>query len=815
MYSFDVFDTLISRTTATPRGIFALMKDRLVEEKDVNGMDAYVIDNFFELRIHSEELARKAGVSQRVEEVTLDDIYKAMALCGCLEKGQIEYLCRLEQETEIANIMGIDENIRRLKDLLGQREKVVLISDMYLSEETIRQMLLQVDGIFEKLPLYVSSVYGRRKTTGNLYRLVQEMERVNFGDWTHIGDNLHQDIEIPYNLGISVELVPRVQLSDFENELLQKYEDDSRLQLMIGAAVRTVRVRQESQTGSEGQEVKAGVSRQDAAVDRSGQEIRTGEPGISEAYRIGCRYAGPILYSYAEWIVDQAVRRNIKRLYFIARDGYLVKQITDMILNREKLGIATSYLYGSRKAWRMPSLSREHYNLYQLFLWSHSGRINTLKDLADVMRVPLEDLYEYLPGTFARNRSDSHIFNQELEYIARKLSSDERFKAYHLQKLAKERTLTQRYLEQEVDITDDDFAFVDISGGGLTQGCLRELMKDRYKKPIHTFFFRIDRINLMEGSVTDTFMPSFLENNLIIEMVCRAPHGQTQGYMEMGGKLEPILEDTESGSLVEHGFFEYERGIMDFSRAMWEACAKNRMKISSMRNLLLYLRHIAEAPSREVLEYFASMPSSESGRSTEIVEYAPRLTENDIKEIFLGHTDEPLEYFYKGTDIKYSIMRASEDEKALIEYYKKEHGGTIGKLYRQEKERERRRLRERYARAAFYPVRLLEERVVLYGAGKFGQDLHKRLMEDEEHQVVLWVDKKAAAYRRQGLTDVCDVSEVVSVPYDQIVIAVMDKALAAVIREELQEMGIAEEKIIWLQPYSSPHQSEWKREEIG
>lgn len=47
MYSFDVFDTLITRTTALPNGIFALMQSRLMQERELNGLDDYVIDNFF------------------------------------------------------------------------------------------------------------------------------------------------------------------------------------------------------------------------------------------------------------------------------------------------------------------------------------------------------------------------------------------------------------------------------------------------------------------------------------------------------------------------------------------------------------------------------------------------------------------------------------------------------------------------------------------------------------------------------------------------------------------------------------------------
>ncbi|MCM1136317.1 MAG: hypothetical protein NC400_12180 [Clostridium sp.] len=39
-----------------------------------------------------------------------------------------------------------------------------------------------------------------------------------------------------------------------------------------------------------------------------------------------------------------------------------------------------------------------------------------------------------------------------------------------------------------------------------------------------------------------------------------------------------------------------------------------------------------------------------------------------------------------------------------------------------------------------------------------------------------------------------------SADYDQLVIAVMDKKLADSIKEELEEIGVDREKIIWLHP---------------
>lgn len=790
LYSFDVFDTLISRTTANPRGIFALMKDTLCKERVKNGLEDYVIDNFFELRIHSEELARKASSFQNREEVSLYDIYKAMSVCGCLNDEKIKYLYELEEKTELSNVIGISENIKRLKKLLEGGDRVILISDMYLSRNTIRRMLLQVDEVFREIPLYVSSEYGVRKTTGNLYRKVQELEQVGYEEWIHIGDNIHQDIEVPYWIGINAELFQRLELTEFENKILQVYEDDSRLQILIGSAQRSV---------------------ENNAVDANDREI-------TRALYIGCRYAGPVLYSYAEWIVDQAIKKKTKRLYFIARDGYLIKKIVDIILQSRNSDIITKYIYGSRKAWRMSSLSENHYNLYQLILWSHALRITTLKELASVLHIPLQELYDFLPGIYARNRCNARISNQELEYIAGKLSRDEEFRAYHLQRLANERKLVQQYLEQEIDVSDDAFAFVDVSGGGLTQGCLLQLLKNIYSKPIHTFFFKIDRVNLVKNSVTDTFMPGFLENNLTIEMMCRAPHGQTKGYLRRGANIVPELEDTESQTLEAYKFFEYEKGIIDFARLMCETSEACGINVGSMHNVLLYLRHIAHEPSRDVLEYFAAMPSSESGRGEEAMEYAPKLTVQEIKEIFLRRTNEPVEFFYKGTDLNYSVMRATEEERALIERCKREHDSALGKLYRQDRERERnqRDLVSRYGRAAFYPVRLLDEKVILYGAGNFGQDLYNRLKVDQEHEVVLWVDKNAYDCRQKGLSQVCDISKIDIESDIQIVIAVMAETTADEIRIILEQMGICKKRIVWIRPYTYPVSFvEWKSEKIG
>ena len=159
---------------------------------------------------------------------------------------------------------------------------------------------------------------------------------------------------------------------------------------------------------------------------------------------------------------------------------------------------------------------------------------------------------------------------------------------------------------------------------------------------------------------------------------------------------------------------------------------------------------------------------------------------------------------------------AKESERKLIECCRKEHDSIRGRLYRQESELIQKELRSRYGRAAFYPVRLLDEKVILYGAGNFGQDLYNRLKVDQEHEVVLWVDKNAYDCRQKGLSQVCDISKIDIESDIQIVIAVMAETTADEIRIILEQMGICKKRIVWIRPYTYPVSFvEWKSEKIG
>ncbi|ORU00518.1 Glycerol-3-phosphate cytidylyltransferase [Anaerovibrio sp. JC8] len=232
--TFDVFDTLVTRKVATPKGIFALMQETLADEKLLPGLPLRVRQGFFDMRCYYESKARKLGQSDSREDITFKDIYKCLGEAEGLSDAQLQGLMKLELDIETQNLIGVDENIKHVKEMLATGHRVILISDMYLGERELRSLLVKVDEVFRELPIYSSADMLKAKWSGNSYKQVQEKEALDIFHWVHTGDNKLSDIERAGELGIKTIFYNGAVLTRREKELLSKHEDDVNLQLKVG-----------------------------------------------------------------------------------------------------------------------------------------------------------------------------------------------------------------------------------------------------------------------------------------------------------------------------------------------------------------------------------------------------------------------------------------------------------------------------------------------------------------------------------------------------------------------------------------------------
>ncbi len=89
--------------------------------------------------------------------------------------------------------------------------------------------------------------------------------------------------------------------------------------------------------------------------------------------------------------------------------------------------------------------------------------------------------------------------------------------------------------------------------------------------------------------------------------------------------------------------------------------------------------------------------------------------------------------------------------------------------------------------------------LVLYGAGRVGQDYYQAFCTSRYVDVVVWVDRQYEDYRMQGLP-VDAVESIMQIEFDGILIAVESADLADRIKKSLIELGIQEMMLLWEKP---------------
>lgn len=752
MFSFDIFDTLITRCTAAPKGIFMLMQEFIIRTGQYG---PFLADNFYELRIGSEKLARVHAVSEGKKEITLEDIYKALSTTACITEKQQKELKSLEIETERKCVLGIAKNIGFLKQLINRGEHVALISDMYLGEKVIRCMLEQIDPVFREIPIYVSSDYDATKGSGELFRIVHRVEKVNYSDWTHYGDNEYADVEAAGRLGIkAVQLV---------SEAVKEYEEpwkDLYHQLSVGAS---------------------------RYIRNCGIEGVAGE--------VGCSLAGPILYPYVKWVLEESLERGINRLYFVARDGWILQQIADKIIQIEKYPIKTHYIYGSRKAWRLPSYDGSIEDFDRILRWSNMDEVLSLKDFAEVFQLEEKKLRDVISPEYRENSDGQKLLKIQKDNIGRQLRENAEFRNYLVQCQKENRKLVIGYLKQEMDISDDKFAFVELAGTGFTQKCLAGIIANFYQGEIRNFYFKLDSIQENGQCVFINFFPSVLKRGYMLELLCRAPHGQTESYMESEGRIEPVFETAEGERIKEYGLEAYRSAVLAYVEQMEQTFIKNALSGTVRIEIAHeYIKAIAENPSEKIAKFFCHMPFSSGGRKNAEMEFAPPVTKKQLRKIYFWEDVENPRSVYHGNTLDYALavypgaMRYREKCQA---YRKNGIGKWLTDLKRCL------RTHQKPGALFFCPWEILHGNIVIYGAGKVGQDYVKQAKQRYAKCTgLLWVDKNYAELQAKGF-NVKSPEEIRKHSFDRIIVAIHNNSAKQEISEMLRKMGVETEKIYY------------------
>lgn len=319
MRSFDVFDTVITRTVGDPTTAFLLVGEAALRQRLWSGSS----EQFAYARVAAETRARNAVAPH---EVTFARIYRELTRSYDLSEETATRLSALELTIERRLLRGVPALVGELTGLRVAGHPIGFISDMYLGHDTLRAWLVDLGVMRESERLWVSSEHGVTKSSGGLFGAVRAELAPGAIDWVHKGDNEHSDVSVPSRMGIRTEHFVDCHLNANE-QLLEASSTATRgLASLFAGASRWTR------------------------IDRAeGADVALNE--------LAAGVGGPVLFAFVLWTLLEAKKRGLTRIWFMARDGQVMLPIARMLASRLGIEIEAGYLYGGRQVVRVASLT--------------------------------------------------------------------------------------------------------------------------------------------------------------------------------------------------------------------------------------------------------------------------------------------------------------------------------------------------------------------------------------------------------------------------------------------------------------------------
>lgn len=498
--SFDIFDTLVFRNIYKPTDIFRIL------EKEA--LSKYKIKNFFQTRIDAE---RESRTEENNYECCYDEIYDCIK--EKINNGKAAKFLKEEELKLEKKFLVVNPFMKDIYDYcISKGKKILIISDMYLNEDFILDLLKRFG--YEKFTLYLSNVYKKTKGNSSLFELVYSKEKIKKSKWLHIGDNLQSDFNSPKSVGINAFHYKNV------NSLTNIKSYSVFESIILGIQNNYL---------------------------YNGNEIDYWD-------KFGVLNVSTIYFGFTKWLYD--LTKNYDNLFFIARDGYIIEKIYKLF----DKNINTNYLYCSRNSLVIPSL----YNLdteelvNNLIKMYHPNVLYTLEKFLKECRLNKEDVESDLITafnfkTFDDVISESNIYNLKklLVVLAPKIK----------EKLEKDFNIVRNYLIQEKVDNYSHINIMDIGWAGSIQSSIKRILN----KDVNGYYFGTIDENQKDGFTTmfgyyfdfdhlEENKKNILDNVMMYELIFSAPHGTTKGYEKKKGIISPILDSNKEYNKVVETF---------------------------------------------------------------------------------------------------------------------------------------------------------------------------------------------------------------------------------------------------------------------
>jgi len=534
--SFDIFDTVLTRKVGKPSSLFYLLAESITKKGIIN----VTLIKFVRSRIKAEEIARS---KHKNGEVKIEDIYNELSFLLDLLPNQLDEIINEEFRIEDDNILLVPGSDVIIKQARDNKYQIVYISNMYLPSSFIKNALKK-HGLWKNGDkIYVSSEYNAQKNNGELFRILLKNEGLNSSDIIHTGNDIQSDIKGAASSKIKTRIYKECDLNRYEN-LMESYTDEtSGLSSLFAGASRYTRL--------------------------SVPAVSTQEKAIRD---VACGVAAPVLTGFVLWILKQCIKRDIKRLYFVSRDGEILSKIALLLNSKLKLNIDIRYIYGSRQAWHISTIDN-YIDISKLSWVIENADYLSIHTILCRLGCSPDNVSSILNKYgWTESKWNINLSPDDLKSFIRVLQ-DVEFKKYILSQMTTKKELLKSYLKQ-IGIYDEmSKAVVDIGWKGRMLNSLSLNINDNSIDKPHYLLFGLSADSPLNNEQASSYLFDLRSNvgnkifsglPMVLEMFCSASHGRTIGYTINNDIIEPIFDESHSIYLNKWGLDILQNSILSF-----------------------------------------------------------------------------------------------------------------------------------------------------------------------------------------------------------------------------------------------------------
>lgn len=353
----------------------------------------------------------------------------------------------------------------------------------------------------------------------------------------------------------------------------------------------------------------------------------------------------PTLNGYIIWVLRQALNLRIDRLYFLARDGYLMYKLACKYVNKFNLPIECRYLYCSRYSLRVPLY---HKNTDEALDHVCRGGIEvTLRKILTRSGFTAEDIKKYEEKS--KTYIDKQIPYAKLSDYKKKLKNDNEYMTLLKKRSEEAWPDTVAYFEQEGMFEGKNIALVDSGWTGTTQKTFNDIFKAAGKKvELKGFYFglyelpkesdRKDYSGFYFGPEKDLKNKVFF-SNCLFEGVFSAPHGMTTGYEEKEDEIKPVL--TEANKKTKKLMERIDYNISSYTESLLNQMTKEQfyeIDYIKLKNLIFnQLKLFMWKPKALEAESYGRIQFSDDLLDSQLQDIATKLTGKELRQNHVFH----------------------------------------------------------------------------------------------------------------------------------------------------------------------------------